>query len=419
MEMIVENKAAEPVAPGPIREAIGELLSAFEAYKDANDARLDEIEARGTADTLIDEKIARLDRALDDQRRVLDDLAVKQSRPRLGEPAAPNGAEERALAHKAAFQAYVRKGEVAKLADLETKALSVGSESDGGYLVPHEIERTINQALRDESPIREISGSLTISTSVYKRPFVVSDAEAGWVGETASRPQTAAPTLAELSFPTMEVYAMPAATLRLLDDAAVNIDSWLAADIRAAFARQESLAFVSGNGTTQPKGFLAYGAVPESAWAWGQLGYVATGVSAAFPEDEAADCLLDLAFALKAPYRRRARFVMNRLTQAAVRKLKNADGDYLWQPSLDAARAPTLLGYPVTECEEMPDIATGSLALAFGDFERGYLVVDRAGINVLRDPFTAKPYVLFYTTKRVGGGVQDFNAIKVLKFAAS
>ena len=212
---------------------------------------------------------------------------------------------------------------------------------------------------------------------------------------------------------------MPAATLRLLDDAAVDIESWLAADMRAAFARQESAAFVSGNGVGRPKGFLAYGAVPDGAWAWGQLGYVATGTAGAFPAANPADCLLDLVFSLKAPYRRRARFVMNRLTQASVRKLKNADGDYLWQPTLGAVLEPTLLGYPMTDCEEMPDIAAGSLALAFGDFARGYLVVDRAGINVLRDPFTAKPYVLFYTTKRVGGGVQDFNAIKLLKFAAS
>jgi HK97 family phage major capsid protein len=393
-----------------ISGALEELLSAFEAYKEANDARLSEIEARGGADPLIDDKIARLDHAL-------DELTAKSRRARRGEPL--EAGDGQALAHKAAFQAYVRKGDAGKLAALEEKALSVGSEADGGYLVPDVTERAIMQALEDESPLRGIAGSLTISTSVYKRPFVVADAEAGWVGETAARPQTAAPTLVELAFPTMEVYAMPAATLRLLDDSAVDIESWIAADMRSAFARQESLAFVTGDGVNKPKGFLAYGAVPENAWAWGQLGYVATGVAAAFPTDNPADCLLELVFSLKGPYRRRARFVLNRMTQAAVRKLKNDDGDYLWQPTLGAALEPTLLGYPITDCEEMPDITGGSLALAFGDFKRGYLVVDRAGIHVLRDPFTAKPYVLFYTTKRVGGGVQDFNAIKLLKFAAS
>ncbi|MCL4768144.1 MAG: phage major capsid protein, partial [Hyphomicrobiaceae bacterium] len=316
------------------------------------------------------------------------------------------------------------KGDVAKLTELEGmsvegKALSVGSEADGGYLVPEAAERAIMTELADLSPIRGIAGAITISSTLYKRPFAVAGANAGWVGETAARPQTAGPGLAELSFPTLELYAMPAATLTLLDDAAVDVESWLAGEVRQAFAAQEGSAFVGGDGVNAPRGFLSHTAVAEDDWSWGKLGYVATGVDGGFAEDDPADVLIDLVFSLKAGYRRNARFVMNRLTQSAIRKLKDGDGHYLWQPSIAAGLQPTLLGYPITECEDMPDMAPGSLSLAFGDFRRGYLVVDRSGIRALRDPFTAKPYVLFYTTKRVGGGVQDFNAIKLLKLSAS
>ena len=399
-----------------ISAALDDLMDSFREYKSVNDQRLTELEKRGAADVVTEEKLARVDKALDDQRKVIDHLILKGKIVRPGETPAD--------AHKAAFAAYVRKGDVAKLTGLEGlaiegKALSVGSEADGGYLVPEATERAVMTALADHSPIRGISGHITISSSLYKRPFAISGANAGWVGETEERPQTAGPRLAELSFPTRELYAMPAATVQLLDDAAVDVESWLADEVRLAFAQQEGTAFVTGDGETAPKGFLSYPAVADEDWSWGNLGYLATGVDGGFDPDASADVLIDLVFSLKAGYRRNARFVMNRLTQSAIRKLKDGDGNYLWQPSLTAGLQPTLLGYPITECDHLPDMAPGSLSLAFGDFARGYLVVDRAGIHALRDPFTAKPYVVFYTTKRVGGGVQDFNAIKLLKFSAN
>jgi HK97 family phage major capsid protein len=398
-----------------ISMAFDDFMRAFHEYKATNDRRLAELESK-SADVITEEKLARIDAALDEQKQQIDYLANKGRLVRPGETVADT--------HKAAFTAYVRKGDAAKLTQLEGlslegKALSVGSEADGGYLVPEATERAILKALADLSPIRGIAGHITISSSVYKRPFAISGANAGWVGETAPRPQTAGPRLAELSFPTRELYAMPAATVTLLDDAAVDVESWLADEVRDAFAQQEGIAFVSGDGESAPKGFLSYTAVPEDSWSWGNLGYVATGVDGGFDPEDAADVLIDLVFSLKAGYRRNARFVMNRLTQSAIRKLRDGDGTYLWEPSLAAGLQPMLFGYPITECDHMPDMAPGSLALAFGDFNRGYLVVDRAGIQTLRDPFTAKPYVTFYTTKRVGGGVQDFNAIKLLKFSAS
>ena len=185
------------------------------------------------------------------------------------------------------------------------------------------------------------------------------------------------------------------------------------------FAAQEGTAFVSGDGTNKPKGFLSYTTVAESSWAWTKIGYVATGTAGAFDAEEPVDAIIDLIYALKAGYRQNGHFVMNRKTQAAVRKLKDSDGQYLWSPPTQQDGRATLLTYPLVEAEDMPDIAANAYAVAFGDFRRGYLVVDRQGVHVLRDPFSAKPYILFYTTKRVGGGVQDFDAIKLLKFAAS
>lgn len=403
----------ETKAGGNVGAAFEDFMRAFEAFKETNDDRLYQLERRSATDPLIDEKLARIDRALDDHRRVVDDLALKAARPVIGGSAPRSTAS---LAHKSAFDAYVRRGDTGALHDIERKALSVGSDPDGGYLVPDETERTVNRALKDISPIRAIAGIRQVSGSVYKRPFSISGPVTGWVAETAARTQTTAPTLDELSFPTTELYAMPAATSSLLDDSAVNIDEWLAEEVRVAFAEQEGTAFVTGNGTNKPKGFLAYTTVDNASWEWGKLGHILTGTDAAFPASDPADKLIDLIYALKAGYRANAHFVMNRSTQSVIRKMKDADDNYLWQPSGAPGEAPTLMGYPIAESEDMPDMAADSLSVAFGDFRRGYLIVDRVGIRVLRDPYSAKPYVLFYTTKRVGGGVADFEAIKLLKF---
>jgi HK97 family phage major capsid protein len=217
----------------------------------------------------------------------------------------------------------------------------------------------------------------------------------------------------------MELYAMPAATTTLLEDSAVNIDEWLTQEVDQVFAAQEGTAFVTGDGDSKPKGFLSYNTVPNTSWAWGNIGYIASGTSGGFPPLNPSDLFVDLIYAVNAGYRQNGVFVMNRKTQSTIRKFKDTTGNYLWQPPAIAGGRATLMTFPVIEAEDMPDIGANSLSIAFGDFYRGYLVVDRAGISVLRDPYTAKPYVLFYTTKRVGGGVQDFDAIKLLKFSAT
>ncbi|MBB4041412.1 HK97 family phage major capsid protein [Microvirga flocculans] len=399
-----------------VASAFEDFARAFEAFKDANDTRLSEIETRLTSDVVTEEKLARIDGALDEAKRRLDRIALDRSRPPLGQ----GGEDSRDPAqaeHKTAFHAYVRTGEASGLKRLEEKALSAGSGPDGGYLVPDTVEREVLRRLSGVSPIRAISSVRVISGGQYKRAFSTSGPATGWVGETAARPQTASPSLSEMSFPAMELYAMPAATQTLLDDAVVDIESWIAEEVEAAFAEQESTAFVKGDGVNKPKGFLAADTVVDEAWEWGRLGTVHTG-GAAFPAEDPSDVLVNLIYALKAGYRQNASFVMNRKTQSAIRRFKDDHGQYLWAPPASIGQAATLMGFPVVEAEDMPDIAANACAVAFGDFKRGYLIVDRTGMRVLRDPYSAKPYVLFYTTKRVGGGVQDYAAIKLLKFAA-
>jgi HK97 family phage major capsid protein len=397
-------------------DVFGGMMQAFEAFKAANDERLGEIEKRMSADVLTTEKVERISKAFDQQKARLDEMTLKARRPALGGDEVKSAM---AREHKQAFESYVRKGETSGLSDMEQKSLSIGSNPDGGYLVPAETETEIGRLLSRASPLRQIAGVRQVSSAVYKKPFAITGAASGWAGETAARPETTSPTLSEMQFPAMELYAMPAATQALLDDSVVNLDQWIAEEVQTVFAEQESLAFISGNGVNKPRGFLDYAKVIDTSWSWNNLGYVRTGVAGAFAASNPSDILVDLIYALKAGYRQNASWVMNRKTQAAIRKLKDASGAYLWQPAATADGKATLLNFPIVEAEDMPDIATDAYAAAFGDFNRGYLIVDRVGVRMLRDPYSSKPYVLFYTTKRVGGGVQNFEAIKLLKFGVA
>ena len=396
--------------------AFGDMMQAFEAFKEANDERLSQIEARMGADVVTTEKVERINRAVDEAKARLDELTLKAKRPQLSghEEQQPSSRE-----HKQAFESYVRKGEAQGLTGLEAKAFSVSSNPDGGFLVPPEIETEIGRRVSNFSPIRAISSVRQVSAPSYRKPFNVAGFATGWVGETAARPETATPALAEIQFPTMELYAMPSATQSLLDDAAVNIDQWIAEEVQLAFAEQEGAAFVNGNGVNRPKGFLDYTKVTDASWSWGNIGYLPTGVAGNFAAANPSDRLFDLVYSLKAGHRQNAVWVMNRRTQSAIRKIKDTTGNYMWEPAARPDGRATLMGFAVSESEAMPDIATDSFGLAFGDFGQGYLVVDRVGVRVLRDPYSAKPYVLFYTTKRVGGGVQNFEAIKLMRFGVS
>ncbi|GGF53114.1 phage capsid protein [Azorhizobium oxalatiphilum] len=408
-----ETKVAAPES----QSALDTLMRAFETYKETNETRLAQIERRGVADPLTEDQVTRIDAALAACSARIAQVETRGARLPLGGRLETGDAQARA--HGSAFLSYVRHGEADGLKALEAKALSAGVGADGGYLVPYETEQEIGRRLAALSPIRALATVRTIGAGTYRKPFMTSGPATGWAAETAARPQTDSPALAELAFPAMELYAMPAATQTLLDDGQVNIEEWIAGEVDSAFAEQEGTAFVSGDGVAKPKGFLAYPKAAESAWSWGSTGYVATGAAGMFPAADSSDVLLDLVYALKGGYRQNAAFVMNRRTQSAVRKLKDASGAYLWAPPAAAGQPASLMGFAVHEAEAMPDMADGAFPIAFGDFRRGYLVVDRAGVRVLRDPYSAKPYVLFYTTKRVGGGIQDFDAIKLLKTAAN
>ncbi|MEY3841591.1 MAG: hypothetical protein RLZZ542_701 [Pseudomonadota bacterium] len=407
------------------RAAMHEMMAAFEAFKGANDARLDEIERKRSADALLEEKVARIDQAVGAAQARLDRVVREGRRPGIGSdgrhPSVPavgraTSPDGGGLEAKAAFDGYLKTG---ASFGLELKAgLSTASNS-AGFVVPEQTERAIERRLMAGSPMREIATVRTVGAGVFMKPVSTAGVASGWVAETAARPETDPATLALLQFPSADLYASPAATQSLLDDALIDLDEWLAAEVEDAFAAQETQAFVNGDGVNKPKGFLNYPIVADASAVWGQLGYVASGAAGAFAPTSPTDRLIDLVYAPRAQYRPNGRFVMNRKTVSAVRKFKDADGNYIWQPAQRAGETASLLGYRVTEIETMPDIAANSAAIAFGDFQRGYLIVDRAGVRVLRDPYSAKPYVLFYTTKRVGGGVQNFDAIKVMRFSAS
>ncbi len=417
-----ETKTAS--ASPEARAAMHEMMAAFEAFKGANDARLDEIEKKASADALLEEKVARIDQAVAGAQARLDRALSEGRRPMVEGGVAPSTASRSPSPfhgeEKSAWDGYMKSGQAPKThMGLELKAGLSSASNSAGYVVPPETERAIERRLMAGSPMREIATVRTVGSGVFRKPVSTAGVTAGWVAETAARPETDPATLALLEFSSADLYACPAATQSLLDDALIDLDEWLAAEVEDAFAAQETAAFVSGDGVNKPKGFLAYATAAEGTQTWGQIGTVASGAAGAFASASPVDKLIDLIYAPKAQYRPNGRFVMNRRTVSAVRKFKDADGNYVWSPATRPGETASLLGYPVTEIETMPDVAANSLSIAFGDFSRGYLIVDRAGVRVLRDPYSAKPYVLFYTTKRVGGGVQNFDAIKLMKFAAS
>ena len=321
--------------------------------------------------------------------------------------------------HKKAFNAYLRHGddEALRGLTLEGKALSTAVAGDGGYLVDPRTADTVKSMLVATGSIRSIASVVTVDASNFDVLIDRSDVGTGWVTETGSVSETATPLIERISIRLHQLAAMPKASQRLLDDSAFDVEGWLAEKIASRFIRSESAAFVNGDGVDKPKGFLLPAKVANASWTWGSLGYVPSGAAADFPATNAVDCIVNLVYALAAPYRANATFVMNSKTAGAVRKMKDADGRFMWADGLAVAEPPRLMGYPVLICEDMPDIAANAHAIAFGDFAAGYTIAERTDLRILRDPFSAKPHVLFYATKRVGGDISDYAAIKLLKFA--
>lgn len=391
-----------------ITNQVHSLGNAWEQFKQVNDARLNEIERKGNSDPLYDEHLNNISAALDNYKSRLDRVETAYNRPMLGSEAgeykAANGE------YGKAFCNYLRKGMDAGLENLQVKALSVGSDPDGGYLVTPAMSSKIVQAIFETSPMRQLSSVETISTDSLDLIDDHDQAAAGWTSETASISETSTPIIAKRNIQTHQLYAQPKATQKLVDDAAIDIEAWLSNKIADIFSRKENTAFVSGNGVGQPRGILTYAA----GTSWNQIQQVNSGSSGAVT----ADGLINLFYSLKDAYAKRASFLMNRTVVQAVRLLKEATtNQYLWQPGLAAGQPDTLLGVPVYMATDMPAAAANSLSVVVGDFQSAYQIVDRQGISILRDPFTEKPFVKFYATKRVGGDVVNFDAIKLLKLA--
>ncbi|MCA0940629.1 phage major capsid protein [Salipiger pacificus] len=338
--------------------------------------------------------------------------SLAAARPALGTMA------DTGLPHRKAFGAYLRSGDDDGLRGLvlEGKALSTAVAADGGYLVDPVTSETVKSVLESAASIRAIAAVVTVEASSFDVLVDQGDTGAGWSDEVNDPGESETPTIDRIQIKLHELSAMPKASQRLLDDVAFDLEAWLAGRIADRFARAEAAAFITGDGIDKPMGILSHDMVDNEIWEWGNLGYVPSGIAGAIGD---GDAIIDLVYALGAEYRAKGAFVMNSKTAGALRKLKDADGRHLWSDGLAAGQPARLMGYPVLIAEDMPDIAADSTPIAFGDFGAGYTIAERPDLRVLRDPYSAKPHVLFYATKRVGGDVSDFAAIKLLRCATS
>jgi HK97 family phage major capsid protein len=434
-----------------IKKVIDQQGEAFELFKKTNDELL-KAKAEGKAVADIEAKLTKINTVLDelaDQKKAIDDILLKAARPG-GLGGDVKGAEAKAAELKG-FNATLRAEYQAKgkafpgemqqdaydhyksgffklavgvtmdsLSSDERKALSAGSDPDGGYLLPNSTAGRMVTRLFEQSVMRQLADVQTISTEKVEGVVDDGDADAGWVSEMGSRNDTPTPNVRKWEIAAHEMYAMPKVTQKLIDDAAVDVEAWLAGKVADKFARVEGAAFWTGTGVGQPRGLTAYptAATADGSRAWGTFEHINTGANGAFHTTQ-FDPLQDLQGAMKDHFLPNAQWLMRREVRTAARKLKESTTNrYLWEPGMQVGAPERLQGYPVRTDQYMPALATNSLSLAFGDFRQAYTIVDRIGVRTLRDPFTAKPYVVFYTTKRTGGGAMNFEAVKFLRFAA-
>lgn len=440
-----------------LKTAVEALEQTVVEFKSANDERLAEYAKKGDVDPLIDLKVDALNAAVDERwdsiksmRTALDDRVshIESALRRSGRVGGGNEDERKEAAqfeslitkqfvseeddldvdgfhaYRGAFGRYLRKTTDRSMGDLDIKALTIGGDPQGGYYVPPADSDRIIARIFETSPLRAVANVMTIGSDRVSLPLDRQEAATGWVGETEARGETATPELGEITIPVHEQFANPKVSQNLLDDGKFDVANWIQAKVADKLARTENAAFVSGDGVKQPRGFLDYKSTASTAnddsRAFGVLQYQFTGAAGAFvAAPNGGDVLVSTVFKLKADYRQNAAWVMNRATLGEVRKLKDSNGQYLWVPNFQDLQATSLLGFPITEAEDMEDIGTDSFSIAFGSFNAGYQIVDRQGVRVLVDPFTDKPFVRYYTTKRVGGDVVDSDAIKLVKFGTS
>jgi HK97 family phage major capsid protein len=430
-----------------IKSLIESQGKAWEQHKATNDELL-KAKADGKAVGDLEAKLAKVSEEMDklsDLKGEIDALIVKSNRPGNGQKnddleveckqfntAAKADAQGRGksffgdvsvdqyAAYKSGFFGMIRHGNVDRLTEDERKAMQTGNDPDGGYLLPTPTVGRIVAKMYERSVMRQLATVVSLSGNDLEGIVDNGEAVAGWVDEIGSRDDTSTPQVGKYRIEAHELYAQPKVTQRVIDDAAVDVEAWLAAKVADNFARVEGAAFTTGNGVGKPRGLFSYttAATGDDSRAWGTFEHIKTGADGAFHTTK-ADPLQDLIGAMKDQYLGRAQWLMRREVRTALRKMKEATSDrYLWEPSLQAGQPDRLLGYAARVDQYVPTIGTGSLSLAFGDFAEAYTIVDRLGVRILRDPFTAKPYVRFYTTKRTGGGAINFEAVKFLKFSA-
>lgn len=399
-----------------IKDLLDKQGTAWEEFKKTNDASL-QSKADGKAVSEFEAKLTKINAAIQGVEDELKAIAKKAARPGTG------GAEQDPVQaeYKKAFSEFMRKGDDDGLAELEAKAYNLTTPADGGFAVPEELDRNILDLLVDISPIRGIANVITVGSSNYKKLVNIHGTSSGWVDEDDPRTATNSSQLTAITPFMGEIYAFPQATQQMLDDVFFNAEKWIEDECTLEFSQKEGAAFVVGDGVKKPKGFLAYptAATADGVRAFGTIEHVPTGVAGDWAAANKSDIIISMVHKIKQGMRTNASWVTSKALLAEIRTFKNADGDYIWRPGLEAGQPSTLSGYMVTEAEDMPAKAANSLSLAFGNFKRGYTIVDRIGTRILRDPYTNKPYVGFYVTKRVGGMLVDSQAIKVVKFAVA
>ena len=388
-----------------VKAMVDSVNKAFSDFKAENEKQLGDIK-KGQADALQALKVDAINADISKLQSAIDDAHLKIAAAQMhsGEQGGVKDKE-----YSAAFGAHFKRGEI-------NASLNKGSASEGGYLAPTEWDRSITSKLVEISPLRALCAGQTISTNGFSKLFAIAGTTSGWVGETTARPTTANGTFASLAYNTGEIYANPTATQQMLDDGAINLEAWLAGEVETEFAYQEGLAFLTGSGVNKPTGLLTYitGAANAAVHPYGAITTINSGAAAAIT----ADSLIDLTSSLPTAMAGGAKMIANRNTITAIRKLKDGQGNYLWQPSFVAGAPATVNGYGISEVAGMPDVAASSKPVMFGDFKRGYIVIDRMGVRVIRDNLTNKPFVSFYTTKRVGGGLLDPTYLRSLNVSA-
>ena len=427
-----------------VKELFGQLQTAFSEFKDANNERIKQIEAKGTADPLLLAKVEKankdisdLDAKLDEQMRAIK--AVENAQARVSTIAGSGEGAQKERDSVRRFLSMIRNQPLRKVtvtdADVEqmreysnefenhlrtaqiNNTLSVGSSPEGGFWVAPDLSGRMIQKVFETSPMRQIASEQTIGTDALEGPNDQDEAGSnGWVGEQDTRTaESTTPVVGKWRIPVAESWAMPKTTQKNLDDNQYDVESWLLGKVSDKLSRVENAAVVNGDGVVKPRGFMTY----PSGTSAGQINQLKTGVNGGFAASLPGNKLIDLVFSVKDKYRNNAKFAMHRLTVAEIRKLVDGQGNYLWQRDFQSERGGTVLGYGIAELNDMaPVVATvASLSIAFGDFKEAYQIVNRQGIRIIRDNITQKGYVLFYTTRRTGGDVLNFEAIGILNFS--